>query len=50
MKRVGGHAEREIRYRNLHPSSIMTIVYSFSASVFGATLPNPTDIRPVKQK
>ena len=35
---------------HLHPSSMITMVYSFSASVLGATFPNPTDIRPVKQK
>ena len=45
----GDYTRIEQQY-NLHPSSIITIVYSFSASVLGATLPKPTDIRPVKQK
>jgi hypothetical protein len=35
---------------NLHPISIRRIEKIFSLSVFGATFPNPTEIRPVKQK
>lgn len=35
---------------NLHPMSITIIVNIFSASVFGATLPNPTEVRLLKVK
>ena len=34
---------------NLHPTSIKIIEKIFSLSVFGATFPNPTEMRPVKQ-
>lgn len=30
---------------HLHPTSITQIVKIFSASVLGATLPNPTDVK-----
>lgn len=35
---------------NLHPTNITQIVNIFSASVFGATLPNPTDVNDVNVK
>ena len=51
MTTTKGGRRREISACDyLHPSNITAIVYSFSASVLGATFPNPTDIRPVKQK
>lgn len=34
----------------LHPTSITQIVKIFSASVFGATFPNPTDVSDVNVK
>lgn len=34
----------------LHPTSITHIVKIFSGSVFGATLPNPTDVNVVNVK
>jgi hypothetical protein len=33
------------QWEDLHPTSITQMVKTFSASVFGATLPNPTDVR-----
>lgn len=36
--------------RDLHPTSITHTVNIFSVSVFGATLPNPTEVREVKVK
>ena len=36
--------------QNLHPTNIRIIEKIFSLSVFGATFPNPTEMRPVKQK
>lgn len=38
------------RCNYLHPTSITHIVKIFSASVFGATLPKPTDVSEVKVK
>ena len=35
---------------NLQPTSMSMIENIFSLSVFGATFPKPTEIRPVKQK
>lgn len=35
---------------NLHPTSITQMVNIFSASVFGATLPKPTDVNDVNVK
>lgn len=35
---------------NLHPTNITHIVKIFSASVFGATLPNPTEVKEVNVK
>lgn len=35
---------------NLHPTNITHIVKIFSASVFGATLPNPTEVKDVNVK
>lgn len=34
----------------LQPTSITHMVKTFSASVFGATFPNPTDVNDVKVK
>lgn len=34
----------------LHPTSMTHMVNIFSASVFGATLPNPTDVNEVNVK
>jgi len=40
-----------LQYRFLlHPTSITQIVKAFSASVFGATFPNPTDVSEVNVK
>lgn len=36
--------------QNLHPTSITQMVKIFSASVFGATLPKPTDVNDVNVK
>ena len=36
--------------RYLHPISITIIVNIFSASVFGATFPKPTDVKLLKVK
>lgn len=38
------------KQRDLHPTSITHTVNIFSVSVFGATLPNPTEVREVKVK
>jgi hypothetical protein len=35
---------------NLHPTNMTQIVKIFSASVFGATLPKPTDVNEVNVK
>ena len=41
---------RQAVFQNLHPTSIRIMENIFSLSVLGATLPNPTEISPVKQK
>jgi hypothetical protein len=40
--------DKEISF--LHPTNMTQMVKIFSASVFGATLPNPTDVNDVNVK
>lgn len=39
-----------VSYSYSHPTNITQMVKIFSASVFGATLPNPTDVNDVNVK
>lgn len=48
--KVSLHVFKEIYRCCLHPTSITQIVNAFSASVFGATLPNPTEVSEVNVK
>lgn len=47
---LGKLAEEVLFPRDSHPTNMTQIVKIFSASVFGATLPNPTDVRDVNVK
>ena len=42
--------EKVFEWGYLHPNSISTMANIISLSVLGATLPKPTETRPVKQK
>lgn len=42
--------QKLIQKVNLHPTNITHIVKIFSVSVFGATLPNPTEVKDVNVK
>lgn len=44
------HCFRIYRILYSHPTNITQIVKIFSVSVFGATLPNPTDVNDVNVK
>lgn len=45
-----GHIRNQQNQQNLHPANMTQIVNIFSASVFGATLPKPTDVNDVNVK
>lgn len=42
--------QKSIIYIHSHPTSITHMVNAFSASVFGATFPNPTEVNELNVK
>lgn len=50
MQRIWNETNMGEEGLDLHPTNMTQMVKIFSASVFGATLPKPTDVNDVKVK